>query len=133
MPILIVMHINPLFAAAFAEWLDAQTSHRAAFARDGEPVEGAAGRIVLAPPDWHMIVQNGRTRLTYDPERHSCRPSVDVLFELVAREYGRRRARRRFSLAWAATARPACWRSGRPAAFTIAQRRGDLRRLRHAA
>ena len=27
-------------------------------------------------------------RLTDDPERHSCRPSVDVLFESVAREYG---------------------------------------------
>ena len=25
--------------------------------------------------------------LTGDPERHSCRPSVDVLFESVAREY----------------------------------------------
>jgi two-component system chemotaxis response regulator CheB len=26
--------------------------------------------------------------LTRDPERHSCRPSVDVLFESLAREYG---------------------------------------------
>jgi two-component system chemotaxis response regulator CheB len=26
--------------------------------------------------------------LTDEPERHSCRPSVDVLFETVAREYG---------------------------------------------
>ena len=26
--------------------------------------------------------------LTLDPERHSCRPSVDVLFESVAADYG---------------------------------------------
>lgn len=26
--------------------------------------------------------------MTLDPERHFCRPSVDVLFESVAREYG---------------------------------------------
>jgi two-component system chemotaxis response regulator CheB len=27
-------------------------------------------------------------RLTRDPERHACRPSVDVLFEAVAANYG---------------------------------------------
>jgi two-component system chemotaxis response regulator CheB len=42
----------------------------------------------MAPPDRHLLVQDGRFRLTSDPERHSCRPSVDVLFESVAREYG---------------------------------------------
>lgn len=26
--------------------------------------------------------------LTLDPERHSCRPSVDVLFETIAADYG---------------------------------------------
>ena len=44
----------------------------------------AAGRVVMAPPDQHLVVQAGRFRLTRDPERHSCRPSVDVLFESVA-------------------------------------------------
>jgi two-component system chemotaxis response regulator CheB len=33
-------------------------------------------------------VQAGRLRLTQDAERHSCRPSVDVLFESLAPEYG---------------------------------------------
>jgi two-component system, chemotaxis family, protein-glutamate methylesterase/glutaminase len=44
---------------------------------------------VLAPPDRHLIVRGGRLVLTDDAERHSCRPSVDVLFESLAREYGR--------------------------------------------
>ena len=36
-----------------------------------------------------MVVRNGFIALTGDVERHSCRPSIDVLFESVAREYGR--------------------------------------------
>jgi two-component system, chemotaxis family, protein-glutamate methylesterase/glutaminase len=88
LPVLFVLHINEPFAAAFADWLDAQTSHRVSYARDGEPVAEAAGRIVMAPPDRHLVVNHGRFCLTRDPERHSCRPSVDVLFESIAREYG---------------------------------------------
>jgi two-component system chemotaxis response regulator CheB len=88
LPILLVLHINEMFASAFAEWLDGQSSRRAAYAREGDPVEAHAGRVVIAPPERHLAVRNGRLRLTDDAERYSCRPSVDVLFESVAREYG---------------------------------------------
>jgi two-component system chemotaxis response regulator CheB len=87
LPILLVLHIGQPFATAFAEWLDGQTSHAVAYARDGEPVIGAIGRVIMAPPDLHMEVSAGRIRLTAAPERFSCRPSVDVLFESLAREY----------------------------------------------
>jgi two-component system, chemotaxis family, protein-glutamate methylesterase/glutaminase len=88
LPILLVLHIHELFAPAFAEWLDGQTAIPAAFARDGEQVRSHAGRVVMAPADQHMIVRGGRLILNADPMRHSCRPSVDTLFESVAREYG---------------------------------------------
>lgn len=88
LPVLLVLHINEPFGTAFADWLDVQTSRRAAYARDGERIGAASGRVVMAPPGRHLIVRDGRTYLTLDPERHSCRPSVDVLFESVAREYG---------------------------------------------
>jgi len=88
LPILLVMHINEPFGTAFADWLDAQTSRPAAYARDGTPVAAVGGRIVVAPSDRHLVVRDGCLRLTRDPERHSCRPSVDVLFESVALEYG---------------------------------------------
>lgn len=88
LPILLVLHIGEPFGMAFADWLDGQTQRPVAFARDGEPVSGARGRVVMAPPNRHMVVRGGRLHLTEDPERHSCRPSVDVLFESVAREIG---------------------------------------------
>jgi two-component system chemotaxis response regulator CheB len=88
LPLLFVLHIAEPFAAAFADWLDGQTGHRVSYARDGEAVGARAGEVIMAPPDCHLIVRGGRVRLTADPERHSCRPSVDVLFESVASEYG---------------------------------------------
>jgi two-component system chemotaxis response regulator CheB len=88
LPILFVLHINEPFGAAFAEWLDGQTGIRVSYARDGDVVSAGAGRVTMAPPASHLAVRNGRLRLTQDPARHSCRPSADVLFESVAREYG---------------------------------------------
>ena len=49
LPILLVLHINEPFGAAFADWLDAQTGRPVAYARDGAPVAAAAGRVVVAP------------------------------------------------------------------------------------
>jgi two-component system, chemotaxis family, protein-glutamate methylesterase/glutaminase len=87
-PIAVVLHIGEPFGKAFAEWLDGQTSVRVSVARDGEPISGLAGRVVVAEPDRHLVVEGARLRLTSDPERHSCRPSVDVLFESLGRVMG---------------------------------------------
>lgn len=90
LPILVVIHIGKLFASAFAEWLDGQSPIRVAYAKDGDalPVYGD-GRVLLAPPEHHLVVRQGRLRLIDEAERHSCRPSVDVLFTSLAREVGR--------------------------------------------
>jgi two-component system chemotaxis response regulator CheB len=88
LPILLVLHIGEKFGAALADWLDGQTARRVASAHEGMTVASVAGRVVMAPPDRHLLVRNGRLHLTRGPERHSCRPSVDVLFESMAREYG---------------------------------------------
>src|SRR3954467_2591832 len=86
LPVLIVLHINEPFGAAFAEWLDGQSEHRVSYARDGALIADGAGRVLMAPPDKHLVVAGSRLHLTSDPERHSCRPSVDVLFDAIARE-----------------------------------------------
>jgi two-component system chemotaxis response regulator CheB len=87
-PIFFVLHIDEPFGAAFAEWLDSQTPHRVAYARDGEPIESLRGQVIMAPPGRHLTIGGGRLRLSADPPRHSCRPSVDVLFESLALDRG---------------------------------------------
>ncbi|MGH7142714.1 MAG: chemotaxis-specific protein-glutamate methyltransferase CheB [Planctomycetota bacterium] len=92
-PILLVLHIGAPFAAALAEWLGQYAPMPVVYARDGEalPQRGRPG-VWMAPADHHLIVEGGLLRLTETPERFSCRPSVDVLFESVAREFGPRAA-----------------------------------------
>jgi two-component system chemotaxis response regulator CheB len=90
LPVLCVQHIaaSEPFAVAFSDWLAGQTGRDVSYARDWTPIEAVAGRVVLAPPDRHLLVRDGLLRLSDLPPRHSCRPSVDVLFESVADELG---------------------------------------------
>jgi two-component system chemotaxis response regulator CheB len=91
LPILLVVHIGTAFSAAFADWLGSQSPHPVSAAQDGERLPGIGeGRVIIAPADRHLVVRAGRLRLTDEPERNFCRPSVDVLFESVARECGER-------------------------------------------
>jgi two-component system chemotaxis response regulator CheB len=88
LPILFVLHISEPFGTAFADWLDGQTGRRVSYAKEGDLVSAAAGKVVMAPPGQHLGVRDGRLRLSLEAERHSCRPSVDVLFDSIARDYG---------------------------------------------
>jgi two-component system chemotaxis response regulator CheB len=89
LPILLVIHIGKLFAPAFAEWLDGQSPVCVAYAADGDPLPPfGKGGVLMASPDSHLVLRQGKLRLTQDPERHSCRPSVDVLFASLAQELG---------------------------------------------
>ena len=91
LPILLVIHIAEPFGTAFADWLDGEVALTVRYAREGELVGAVGGGTVLiARPGFHMQVRRLRIELTSKPERHSCRPSVDVLFESVAHEYGAR-------------------------------------------
>lgn len=53
----------------------------------GEPP--VAPGVYLAPADYHLIIEGDRFELTVDDLVHFSRPSIDVLFESVARAYGR--------------------------------------------
>jgi two-component system chemotaxis response regulator CheB len=88
LPVLLVLHINEPFSSAFVDWLGVQLGRTVRYPRDGELLSAAAGQVVMAPPDLHLVVRHGRLRLDRGPERHSCRPSVDVLFESVAHDRG---------------------------------------------
>ncbi|MES2952257.1 MAG: chemotaxis-specific protein-glutamate methyltransferase CheB [Pseudomonadota bacterium] len=86
LPVLVVIHIGEPFGASFADWLDGQTAHTVRMAQDSQhlPQRG----VILAPPNHHLLLRQGRLYLDSGLERHSCRPSVDVLFESLAAECG---------------------------------------------
>lgn len=90
LPVLIVLHLAAPFAAAFGDWLSAQTGRDVKYAASGEALSQLGGAVRLAPADRHLAVRDGKLLLTNGPERHSCRPSVDVLFESVVAELGPR-------------------------------------------
>jgi two-component system chemotaxis response regulator CheB len=89
LPILVAVHIDRQFDATFAEWLDGVSSVRVRHATDGAPLpRPGTPQVLLAPAGRHLVVEGGRLCLRDDPERHSCRPSIDTLFESIAREVG---------------------------------------------
>ena len=46
------------------------------------------GYIYIAPPDYHLLIENDRTlSLSHDSLVHYSRPSIDVLFESAANVY----------------------------------------------
>jgi two-component system, chemotaxis family, protein-glutamate methylesterase/glutaminase len=58
-------------------------------AEDKEPIVG--GTIYFATPDYHLLVEKGRTfALSLDERVHFSRPAIDVLFESAAEAYGDR-------------------------------------------
>jgi two-component system chemotaxis response regulator CheB len=85
LPILLVVHISQAFGVHLAEWFDSHSRLRVSFAADGDRLPPIGqGSVIMAAPDRHLVLVGGRLRLSCAPERYSCRPSVDVLFESVA-------------------------------------------------
>jgi two-component system chemotaxis response regulator CheB len=90
-PVLIVQHMPPMFTKSLAERLDNLSSLTVIEANEGDiPIPGS---VYIAPGGRHMILRKSYqgTRLKHElhlvdtPPVNSCRPSVDVLFNSVAR------------------------------------------------
>src|SRR5690349_4115921 len=84
-PLLIVHHIGAA-ESVLPSILNDCGVLSAAFASNHEPL--IAGRIYIAPPDHHMLVNDGRIELTRGPRENWARPAVDPLFRSVAMFHG---------------------------------------------
>ena len=57
-------------------------------AEDKQPL--AAGTVLVAPADYHLLVEPGSVALSVDEPLNYSRPSIDVLFSSAASAYGDR-------------------------------------------
>lgn len=89
-PIVIVQHMPPIFTRLLADRLAARCRIGVAEASTG--MELRPGQAVVAPGDFHMIVEKhvrgARIRTHQGSPENSCRPAVDVLFRSVADVFG---------------------------------------------
>jgi two-component system chemotaxis response regulator CheB len=91
-PILVVQHMPAGFTAEFANSLNQICHLEVKEAKDGDLLK--PGRILIAPGNMHMYVEKRAlatiVRLSDAPLCNGHRPSVDVLFESVAKCYQNR-------------------------------------------
>lgn len=83
-----VLHIPRETESRMPRILDRAGPLPAAHPEDGEPVR--PGRIYVAPPDHHLMLERDRVRLSRGPRENHHRPAVDPLFRSAAAAYGPR-------------------------------------------
>ena len=89
-PVLIAQHMPPGFTARFAERLTEVTDLTVVEAQDRLALR--PGHAYVAPGDYHLRIERSsgelKCRITQDDLASGHRPSVDVLFESVAKSVG---------------------------------------------
>jgi two-component system chemotaxis response regulator CheB len=86
--VFVVLHTWPRGTSYLPEILSSAGRLPAVHPRDGEAVE--QGRIYVAPPDYHMLLEPGHVRLDRGPRENRTRPAIDPLFRSASRAYGDR-------------------------------------------
>ncbi len=86
--VFIVLHVPPYGTSVLPSILSRRGPLPAYHPADGEQIR--PGRIYVAPPDHHLIIQQDKVRLTRGPAENRHRPAIDTLFRSAARFYGPR-------------------------------------------
>jgi len=83
---LVVLHVPSFSASNLPAILDRAGPLTADHARDHEPI--VAGRIYVAPPDFHLLAEREEVRVVRGPHENNHRPAIDPLFRSVALAFG---------------------------------------------
>jgi two-component system chemotaxis response regulator CheB len=90
--LVVVQHMPPGFTGPLARRLDTLCAIRVKEAEEGDHV--VPGICLIAPAGLHMTIRKGReftrARMSPGPPGEIHRPSVDVLFASVAKQFGKR-------------------------------------------
>jgi two-component system chemotaxis response regulator CheB len=86
--IFVVMHTAPDSPGVLAQILDRSGPLPAANAVNRERIR--PGRVYVAPPDVHLLLEPGLVRVTHGPKENRFRPAIDPLFRSAAQTYGPR-------------------------------------------
>jgi len=86
--IFVVIHVSADAPGILAELLQPHSRLPVAQARDGERI--VPGRVFVAAPDRHLVLEAGRVRSVYGPKENRHRPSIDVSMRSAAQEFGPR-------------------------------------------
>jgi two-component system, chemotaxis family, protein-glutamate methylesterase/glutaminase len=81
----VAIHQSPATPSVLPHLLRRAGSLPAFHAANGERL--APARIYVAPPDHHLVFENGETRIVQGPRENGHRPSIDVLFRSAAHTY----------------------------------------------
>jgi two-component system, chemotaxis family, protein-glutamate methylesterase/glutaminase len=87
-PVLIVQHLSPHRPSTLPYILSRVSELPVEPARNFEIIK--PGHIYVAPPDQHLIIEEGNLKLARGPKENFSRPSVDVLFRSAAVAFGPR-------------------------------------------
>src|SRR5262249_2346422 len=83
----VVLHVPP-GTSTLPQILSHYGPLPAADGEDGEPLR--PGRIYVAPPNRHLLVERGRLVVRHGPRENRVRPAIDPLFRSAALAYGPR-------------------------------------------
>src|SRR5687768_2905429 len=86
--VFIVWHMSPDVRGVLPQILNKLETLPAEHAVDKEPI--VPNRIYVAQPNFHLLVERGRVRVTKGPKENRFRPAVDPLFRSAAYAYGSR-------------------------------------------
>ena len=85
--IVITQHVSPSKNSLLAELLQRNCALIVKDAEDAEVIK--TGYVYLAPPDFHLLIENNMTmKLSSDERQSYARPSIDAMFNSVAKSCG---------------------------------------------